>query len=254
MRVAHLSDLHIGSRISREKLDALAADLVNQSVDLLILSGDVTDRGRRWQFRLADSFLRSLSIPFVSVPGNREISISAICEWMIPPLSMMRYRAFFGDKDRILYKSEKHRVVFFGLNSVHAFPSWPGSITRESRYWLKSQASQFADYFKGLFVHHPVIPVIRSSSFWSHTLTDAGELLNICTQTGISLILQGHKHRSALMEISFPERNAKVVVSSSGAPLMPYWDSIYHLIDIFPDSIVIQPRAFIEGAFSGQES
>jgi hypothetical protein len=106
----------------------------------------------------------------------------------------------------------------------------------------------------GLFLHHPVLPVVGSSSFWAHTLTDAGEILNICTQTGISLILQGHKHRSAVMEISFPERGAKVVVSSCGAPLMPYWDSVYHMIDIMPDSIVIQPREFLDGAFVGKPS
>jgi len=254
MRAAHLSDLHIGSRISREKLEALRADLAAHSPDLLILSGDITDRGRLWQFRWADGFLRSLHIPFISVPGNREVSFSTMWEWMIPPLAMPRYSGFFGEKDRVLYSSEEHRIVFFGLNSVHAFAAWPGSIARETRYWLKAQAPRFADYFKGLFLHHPVLPVIRSSSFWAHNLADAGEVLNICTQTGISLILQGHKHRAAVMEVSFPERNAKVVVSSCGAPLMPYWDSIYPLIDILPDSIVIQPREFIEGTFSGQLS
>jgi hypothetical protein len=133
---------------------------------------------------------------------------------------------------------------------VHAFPSWPGSISRETRYWLRDQAARFPNYVKVLFLHHPVLPVIRSSSFWAHTLSEAGELLNICTQTGIHLILQGHKHRSSVMEIKFPERNAKIVVSSCGAPLMSRWDPVYHMIDISLSSILICPRGFSEGAFT----
>lgn len=254
MKIAHLSDLHIGARISEAKLESLRTDLLSQGLDLVIIAGDITDRGRTHEFRRADNFLQSLGLPFISVPGNREISFTAVLEWMVPPLAMSRYARFFGNKDRILYRSDEHKVVFFGLNSVHALPSWPGRIPRESRYWLKAQADGFPGYFKGLFLHHPVLPVIRSSSFWAHSLSDAGEVLKICTETGISLILQGHKHRSSVMEISFPEHDARVVVSSCGAPLMPYWDSTYNRIDISSDSIVVQPREFIEGRFVAKGS
>lgn len=251
MKMAHLSDLHFGRRISRAKQDALGTDLVSLRPDLIIISGDITDQGFVSQFRRARDFLQSLAIPFISVPGNREICATAIWEWLFPPLAMRRYGSFFGDKDRILFRSDAERVVFFGLNSVHPLPSWPGKIARESRYWLREQAARFPGYFKGLFLHHPVLPVIRSSSFWAHSLSEAGEMLNICTQTGISLILQGHKHRSSVAEIIFPERDAKVVVSACGAPLMPHWDSTYHLVEISEHFLIIQPREFLQGGFAG---
>lgn len=254
MKIAHLSDLHIGSQISDVKLESLGTDLISQGLDLVIVAGDITDSGRISEFRRADDFLQSLGIPFISVPGNREVSFTAVLEWMVPRLAMTRYTRFFGDRDRVLYRSDQHKVVFFGLNSVHSLPSWPGRIVRATRYWLREQADGFPGYFKGLFLHHPVLPVIRSSSFWAHSLADAGEVLKICTETGISLILQGHKHRSSVMEIRFPERDARVVVSSCGAPLMPYWDSTYHRIDISSDSIVVQPREFIEGRFVAKGS
>jgi len=249
MKTAHLGDLHIGRRIGRKKLEALAADLSSEGLDLLVLSGDITDFGLISEFRWARDFIQSLGIPFISVPGNREISPTALWEWMFPPLAMRRYSKFFGDNDRIIYRSDKDQVVFFGLNSVHSFPSWPGKISRKSRYWLKEQAAHFPGYFKSLFLHHPVLPVIRSSSFWAHCLSDAGEVLNICTQTGISLVLQGHKHRASVMEIAFPERDARVVVSSCGAPLMERWDSSYHVIEITTGSVVIHVRHFDEGGF-----
>jgi len=254
MKVAHLSDLHFGSHISREKLNCLERDMLSLGLDLLVITGDVTDRGRVSQFQWARTFLKSLEIPFIIVPGNREIGFSAVWEWTLPPFAMRRYSHFFGASDRVVYCSESNKVIFIGLNSVHFLPSWPGTVSRETRYWLKEQAARFEDYLKVLFLHHPVLPVIRGSSFWAHSLSDAGEILNICTQTGIKLILQGHKHRSAVMEVNFPQREAKVVVSSCGAPLMSRWDSVYHIVELSSDSIAIHPREFVGGRFMEKES
>jgi 3',5'-cyclic AMP phosphodiesterase CpdA len=251
MKLAHLSDLHFGRHVSNAKVHALAEDLRNRDLDLIVVSGDVTDRGSRAQFRRALEFLRSLGAPFITVPGNREVSAAAVWEWVIPPLAMSRYRKFFGAPDRILLVSDEHKVVFFGVNTVHKFPSWPGKMARETRYWLKGAAAGFPGYLKALVLHHPVLPVIRSSSFWAHFLSDAGEVLNICTDAGVSLILQGHKHRSAVMEIRVPERNASVVVSCGGAPLTRDWDSAYHLIDISDGTLTIEPRNFTDGQFAG---
>jgi 3',5'-cyclic AMP phosphodiesterase CpdA len=254
LKAAHLSDLHFGSLVSPEKVEALASDIKLMAPNLVIITGDITDRGYTHQFRRADEFLSSLETPFISVPGNREISFTAPIEWMIPRFAMTRYSRYFGRSDRILFESECGNMVFFGLNSVHPLPSWPGTITRESRYWLKEQAARYPNHIKALFLHHPVVPVIRGSSYWAHCLSDAGEILNICTQTGIKLLMQGHKHRASVMEINVPEREAKVVTVAGGAPLMPFWDAVYHFIEISQSHITVQPREFIEGRFKGKES
>ncbi len=254
MKAAHLSDLHFGKHVSPVKLEALTRDMGSLNPDLLILTGDITDRGTTFQFKWALDFLKSLAIPFVSVPGNREVCISSVWEWALPFMAMTRYRRYFGTRDRVVLHLEKEKVVFFGLNSVHPFPSWPGKIARETRYWFKEQSAGFEGHVKVLFLHHPVLPVIRGSSFWAHTLSDAGELLNICTMNGFSLVLQGHKHRSAVVELFFPERNARLLVAAGGAPLMPFWDSCYHVIEIVDSSVTIQTREFIEGEFSPKGS
>ncbi len=249
MRLAHLSDLHFGRPASPERVLSLKEDLLANQPQLLVITGDITDRGRISQFRRAHDFLDKVDVPFITVPGNREVSISAFWEWIFPRLAMHRFRIFFGQSDRILWQSEGLKLACLGLNSVHPFPSWPGRIARETRYWLKEQSTNLLDYRKILFLHHPVMPVIRGSSFWAHTLSDAGQLLNICTETGICLILQGHKHRSSIMEVNIPARNAKVVISAAGAPLASRWDPSYHLIDILPNELVITVCEFIEKKF-----
>ncbi len=249
MRLAHLSDLHLGRPASPERVFALKEHLVANRPQLLVITGDITDRGRVSQFRRARDFLDEIGSPFIIVPGNREVSISAFWEWIFPPLAMHRFRIFFAQSDRIVWQSEESKIAFLGLNSVHSFPSWPGRITRESRYWLKEQSAKLFDYRKILFLHHPVMPVIRGSSFWAHTLSDAGELLNICTETGICLILQGHKHRSSVVEVNVPTRNSKVIVSAAGAPLASRWDPSYHLIDILPNEMIVTICEFTEKRF-----
>ncbi len=249
MKVAHLSDLHFGRRVSPEKTEALSRDISAMGPDLLVLTGDITDRGTRSQFRWALDFLESLAVPYVSVPGNREVCISSVWEWTLPRMAMARYRSYFGSQDRVVYHAQQEKVVFFGLNSVHPFPSWPGTIARDTRYWFREQSALYSDHVKVLFLHHPVLPVMRGSSFWAHTLSDAGELLNICTHNGVSLILQGHKHRAAVVELFVPERNARLLVVAGGAPLMPFWDPAYHLIEVKDRTIRIDTREFREGRF-----
>jgi len=249
MRIAHLSDLHFGGRVSGVKVEALGRDLLGETPDVIVVSGDITDRGTVRQFREAHSFLASLEAPFLTVPGNREIAVLAVWEWLFPRLAMTRYRHYFGKADRVFYRSSDPDVAFFGLNSVHSFPSWLGAIRRETRYWLRHESEKLPGAVKVLFLHHPVLPVVRSSSFWAHGLSDAGELLNICSQTGIHLILQGHKHRSSVMELRLPERGSRIVVSACGSPLMPNWDSVYHLIEITAETITVAPREFLQGSF-----
>lgn len=250
MKIAHLSDLHFGSRICNDRLRALLEDLTALAPELLVITGDITDSGYLAQFRRAVIFLEQSAIPYISVPGNREISPTALWE-LIPRFAMRRYRSFFGPSDRIIHSDTESGIVFFGLNSVHPFPSWVGRIDRESRYWFREKSESYEGFVKVLFLHHPVIPVPRSSTFWAHSLSDAGELLNICSRNSVSLILQGHKHRSAVMEINLPHLNSRVVVSSSGSPIVPGWDCVYHMIKIDNSGISINTREFIGNKFVG---
>jgi predicted phosphodiesterase len=249
MRFAHLSDLHFGSYISRVALHALEDDLRTLNPELLVITGDITDRGRSDQFRLAKDFLESTGIKYIAVPGNREIALSAIWEVILPSLKMCRFSHYFGQKDRITYLAEKERLLFIGVDSVHQFPSWPGKMNRATRYWLKELCGSNRNLTKILCLHHPVVPVPRSSSYWAHTFSDAAEILTIAAEYGISLILQGHKHRSSAMSLFIPEKNASIVIAACGAPIRPEWDRSYNMIEIIDKSLTINRRTLDQDQF-----
>lgn len=73
MQIAHLSDLHLGLSAAN---DAAAADLVeallDDGVDLAVVSGDVTHRGRRAELETFHRLFRPLADRLVVVPGNHD--------------------------------------------------------------------------------------------------------------------------------------------------------------------------------------
>jgi Icc-related predicted phosphoesterase len=80
LRVAHLSDLHIGKhRDSAARLAELVAELNRMAPDLVVVTGDVADNGERGA-RLAEAaaLLARLEAPVVVVPGNHDHGFSPL--------------------------------------------------------------------------------------------------------------------------------------------------------------------------------
>ena len=76
-RIAHLSDLHFG-RHDPKVVDGSRAWLEEHRPDLVIISGDFTQRARVEQFRLASAFLnrlRAAGFRVLAVPGNHDVPL-----------------------------------------------------------------------------------------------------------------------------------------------------------------------------------
>ncbi len=71
LRVAQLSDLHVGSRTPPERIAAAIALANAQSPDLVVLTGDFLSRGRDTVALLPEQ-LRGLTAPTVAVLGNHD--------------------------------------------------------------------------------------------------------------------------------------------------------------------------------------
>ena len=71
-RVVHVSDLHIGSDDAQEPTGAAGTRRAIQP-DLVLATGDVTERGRSGELERAAAKLRDLGLPLLAVPGNHDI-------------------------------------------------------------------------------------------------------------------------------------------------------------------------------------
>lgn len=87
--VAHLSDLHFGAA-DRVLVRALVSCLRDMSPDAVAVSGDLTQRARRGQFREARAFLDALALPLVVVPGNHDVPLYNVAARLLFPLAGYR--------------------------------------------------------------------------------------------------------------------------------------------------------------------
>jgi hypothetical protein len=89
-----ISDPHFGTE-QAEVVEALVMLARQQRPDLLVLSGDITQRARPAQFRAARAFTDRLGAPVLAVPGNHDMPLFDLWARLRRPYG--RYIAAFGD-------------------------------------------------------------------------------------------------------------------------------------------------------------
>ncbi|MGZ8265598.1 MAG: metallophosphoesterase, partial [Burkholderiales bacterium] len=92
--LVHLSDLHFG-RVNEAVLGPLARRIGAIAPDVVVVSGDLTQRARKRQFRAARAFLDTLPTPQIVVPGNHDIPLYNVFARFLTPLR--NYRRYIGN-------------------------------------------------------------------------------------------------------------------------------------------------------------
>lgn len=199
--IAQISDLHF-HRTDAGVVEALAADLQGLQPDLLVVSGDLTQRARAGQYRSAVAFLRRLPGPQLVVPGNHDVPLLAFWRRIFSPLG--RFRQFVTAD---LWPTWANDEVFvLGMNTAcRLAPRWngfwkDGRITPAQRDEL---AARFAAARPGqarvLVAHHPFV---EPPGGHAHGIVHgAAEALRVLDAAGVDLILSGHLHLSMQADV-----------------------------------------------------
>ena len=121
-RILHLSDLHFG--LERKPLVEPLIDRINAArADLVVVTGDLTHRGRSAQFAQAAAFLRRIEAPLLAVPGNHDIPLYKLADRMMRP--WRRWRRAIAENLEPVGHVGNLRVQ--GINSVDPM-SWQRGI------------------------------------------------------------------------------------------------------------------------------
>src|SRR5687768_8113229 len=96
-RLIHLSDLHFGAH--DDQIVAAVEEQVNaEKPDLVVISGDFTQRARTEQFQEACRFLDRLKDAgheVLGVPGNHDVPLYDVLRRFLSPLT--RYTRYIDD-------------------------------------------------------------------------------------------------------------------------------------------------------------
>jgi len=194
--IAHISDLHFGS-VNAPIAEALGAELRDVAPDLLVVSGDLTQRGRRRQYAAAAEYLAGLPRPQIVVPGNHDIPLFDVVRRFYFPLD--RYRRHITANLSPFYRDDA--IAILGINTARSWAwSWKG-FWRDGRISAEQQLDverRFfgipAGVFKIVVTHHPFIPPPRRRV---HGIVGgAAAALEVLRRCGVDMLLAGHLHTS----------------------------------------------------------
>jgi predicted MPP superfamily phosphohydrolase len=170
--LAHLSDLHFGA-VDPAALEPLRRRLVELDPDLVVVSGDLTQRARVGQFREARAYLDTLPRPQFVVPGNHDIPLYNVFGRFLGPLA--GYRRFVADEVEPSFVDDE--IAVLGINTARAFAFKGGRVSGAQLARVEDKLCRLRrDVVKILVTHHPFMALQR--------LADCG----------LDVLLAGHLH------------------------------------------------------------
>ena len=86
IRLLHASDIHFGCE-NHEAVEAAAAFARSGGFDLIVLTGDLTQNGRRREFEAAAGWLAGLPRPWIATPGNHDTPYLNLAARLIAPFA-----------------------------------------------------------------------------------------------------------------------------------------------------------------------
>lgn len=187
-RLAHISDLHFGTE-EPAIVEGLLRDLAAVQPHLVVVTGDLTQRARRGQFRAAREFLDRIEAPKLVVPGNHDIPLYNVAARFGWPLA--GYRAWITEELRPTFEDGDLAVA--GINTARSNTWKDGRVSGGDIVWLGSFfGRQPAGTFRVLAAHHPFIPPSHDPR--AALVGQAKEALTALAACGCHLILAGHLH------------------------------------------------------------
>ena len=187
--LVHLSDLHFG-RVDRTVADALAELIARLGPQVVAVSGDLTQRARRSQFRDARRFLDSLPQPRVVVPGNHDIPLFNLPARFLNPLG--GYRRYISANLQPVHADSE--IAVLGLNTTRATSLKGGAVQYDDVPSMCEVLGRLsADAVKIVVGHHPFGEGHPGTALEGRP--DARAIAQLA-HAGADVFLTGHRHLS----------------------------------------------------------
>jgi 3',5'-cyclic AMP phosphodiesterase CpdA len=222
--------------------------------DLVVVSGDLTQRARSSQFRAAGAFLERLPAPRIVVPGNHDVPLWNVLARGWTPLG--KYRRVFGDDLTPFYADAE--IAVLGLNTARSFTIKDGRLNREQ---LAAAGAHFAaaapQAMRIVVTHHPFDQPEAEHS--GDIVGRARLAIDAFTALGVDLILSGHLHvtRTGTSTARYPGSGTLLVQAGTATSIRRRGEvNSFNLIEIEHGSALIRRLdwdlrrgAFAEAAF-----
>jgi 3',5'-cyclic AMP phosphodiesterase CpdA len=210
-RLMHLSDLHFGAH-DDEIVAAVERKADQLKPNLVVISGDFTQRARTEQFRAACEFLdrlRERGHEVLGVPGNHDIPLYDVLRRFLSPLT--RYRRFIDES--LCPFVELPGIAVLGINTARSLTFKDGRVSREQIEFIRETfARSPSEATRVLVTHHPLLEV-QVGDEMERAVGRHEMALDAIEEAGVDLLLAGHAHHASV-------QNAGDLVTRAGGALV----------------------------------
>jgi len=209
----HISDVHFGPPHLPELAEKILELAERRRPDIVIVSGDLTQRAKPEQFRQARRFVDRFAAPTLVVPGNHDVPLYRFWERSLRPFGA--YKKHFARELEPVWRDDELLVV--GINTAHGWTVKEGKVRLgRLREIARLVADAPPDTFKVIVAHHHLTPPPR---FGTQTVAEnAFEAIRAFSEAGIDLVLSGHQHQTylATSEEFYPTGGRPVLILHAG--------------------------------------
>jgi len=188
--LVHISDLHFG-RVDNALLAPLRELIGDLRPDVVVASGDLTQRARSAQFRQARHYLDTLPNPQIVVPGNHDIPLYNVAARFFQPL--VKYRRYITRDLAPEFVDDE--IAVLGLNTARSLTFKDGRVNRRQVEYLRQRFSRLPRSVTRVVVtHHPFdLPPHKDND---DIVDRAPMAMEVFAHCGVDLLLAGHLHTS----------------------------------------------------------
>ena len=250
-RVVHLSDLHFGAHDER-LVAAVEARVDDLEPDLVVISGDFTQRARTEQFRDACQFLARLQHAgheVLGVPGNHDVPLYDVLRRFLSPLA--RYRRFIDDS--LCPFVELPGVAILGINTARSLTFKDGRINEDQVAFIRETFLRTPkDSFRILVTHHPLFALTVGDEV-TPAIGRQELALDAIQDAGVDMLLAGHNHHASTHSASdlVTRAGAALVVQAGTATStrVREQEQSFNTIDLADASVTVTVNAWKDGRF-----
>lgn len=191
--ILHISDLHFGPPYMEAVGEALLEAAHALEPDLVVASGDFTQRAREEQFRQAREYLDRLPrAPTVVVPGNHDVPLYRIGERIFSPYRW--YRKHISEElDQVVRLDQAVVVALNSTSPLRAITN--GRIDSDQLEFARRAFDDAPEEAARIVVaHHHFAPAPDYEG--GQVMPRAKRAIDVFTRLRVDLILGGHLHRA----------------------------------------------------------
>jgi 3',5'-cyclic AMP phosphodiesterase CpdA len=193
LNLIHISDLHFGPAYHAEVGEALLRMSHDLEPDLIVVSGDFTQRAKEEQFAEARAYLDRLPrVPTVVTPGNHDVPLYRVRERLTQPHAL--YKKYIHPE--LDYVTRLPGAVVVSLNSTaprRAIVNGRVS-SRQIRFARNAFEGLGPGDFRVVVAHHHFAPPPDFEG--ADVMPQAKRALDAFTEMRVDVVLGGHLHRA----------------------------------------------------------